>query len=398
MDSHRLREGARFLLRTGDPPPAEYLGAADRRGRSLAGWLVRLADRRDDARAAESVRALAGAGAGVARADSRGLSPLHLAVRLGLPLTARALVAAGADPRAVDALGREPIHFVGHALRAPSGRREQVAAELFALLVEHGANFHTRDRRGDLLSHLVGRSAPALTLNAIAAGCDPNGVARGRPREPVLVRAARRSPAGVIRALVRAGAELEPEYGGPSPLCAAVASRRAAAVRELLELGAAAVEAMYACICNWDKDIFALLRAFGAPVNSAPGSRSPLHSALAATHSRAKKEVVRALLAALAAAHSRVKKEVVRALLDAGADPTAEDSDGRTPLDLMAFIARQAKHSYWCEPPYRRCDTCDWTRSLTDMLETAARAFARAPAGRYTKPARAGGSRSGARA
>jgi ankyrin repeat protein len=235
---------------------------------------------------------------------------LSLAALNGDLEAVRALLAAGASPEGVDGLGRTALenaclrgeHAIAQVLVAAGAaldRGEEVPlllalrwnrAELVAFLRRHGARLDARDRFGRTPLH----AAVSSTL-------------------------------GVIEDLVAAGAALEArDNAGYTPLMLAAGSGRAAAVAELLRLGASARaadrfhrEPVHDAAVKGDVDVLAALRPVADLTARIRGNGwSPMH---------------------LAALNARTN--VIEALLGWGVPPE-EAGDALSP----AFLARSRGH------------------------------------------------------
>lgn len=100
---------------------------------------------------ATTIEALIRAGADPNAEDKDGVAPLHRAVRTRSVAAVAALLAHGAEPRQKSGRGSTPLHLaVQNTGRGGSGSAEarQRQAEIIRMLVEHGARFSDRDRRG----------------------------------------------------------------------------------------------------------------------------------------------------------------------------------------------------------------------------------------------------------
>lgn len=98
-----------------------------------------------------TIEALIRAGADPNAGDNDGVAPLHRAVRTRSVAAVAALLAHSADPRRKSGRGSTPLHLaVQNTGRGGSGSPEarQRQAEIIRMLVDGGARFSDRDRRG----------------------------------------------------------------------------------------------------------------------------------------------------------------------------------------------------------------------------------------------------------
>ena len=204
----------------------------------------------------EVIRALVEAGAdlhaGSGESYLRGNTPLHYAGENPNPDVAAALLDAGADVNALSGAGRTPLHEAAAKASSPA---------VIELLVAAGADVNARDRSGYTPLHSAAWYNPRAEIASalIAAGADvharhPDGyVPSGRQaddRTPLFMAVYRGGgfiggqpmptmfSGRVVKALVRAGADLEhPNSSGRTPLHAAALSNPAV-FPLLLRLGA----------------------------------------------------------------------------------------------------------------------------------------------------------------
>ena len=318
-------------------------------------------------RTALTARALLDAGADVNARDSRGGTPLHRAAGPVAPLSdslVSMLVEAGADIHSTDDGGRTALH---HAVRSDN-------PAIAARLIELGSDTDARDDSGHV-AHPVDCArfntatffhfAPTETVaGCIEAGTDVNARSRAGAT-PLRFAVEWASDPAVVALLVQAGAEVNAQAGSSgSPLHSAARSTdNPAMIVALAEAGAEldawtpGVHSPYgwsplhlAAYENRNPATAAALLEAGADVHARQeDGPTPLHDAATA-------EVVALLLEAgadiearatyrgwrqpngrdmtpLHVAAKRGNAAVFMALLAAGADPSALDIEGKTPLD-----------------------------------------------------------------
>ncbi len=327
-------------------------------------------------RAALAARALLEAGAEANARDGRGATPLHRLAGALFPQDdslAFLLVEAGADVHGTDEGGRTALH---HAVR---GDNPAIAARL----IELGADVAARDDSGHVADPLDCARFNTATFFHLAptetvAGCIEDGVdvnarldsrLQGSTRisgsTPLhFASAGARDPA-IVSLLVQAGAEVNAlDNSRGSPLHSAARSADDPAVIVALAEAGAELDAWvpgihsphgwtplhYAVQRNGNPAVAAALIEAGADIHARQNDGpTPLHDAATA-------EAVALLLKAgadiearasylgwrqpngrdmtpLHVAAKRGNAAVFTALLEAGADPTARDVEGRTPLD-----------------------------------------------------------------
>ena len=282
----------------------------------------------------DRILALIAAGAEVNARDESGDTPLHHAVWWGRDdnIGTTALLEAGAEVDARNGAGETPLH------RAIARRhRHQVDA-----LLRGGADSGARTADGATPLHLVISWEEPLREELPAVdnwGIRPYVSERTRrknihvPREESV-----RRDTAMLGALVRAGADVDARSeSGPSPLELATRQARWRLAAKLLELGAdpAALEegSVVPLVCDWaESNLFAVapvatlescLRA-GADVTARdPHGDTPLH----------------AVIKLLKWNHS-FASDAIRTLIAAAADPNARNDHGATPLHLAAGPAQ----------------------------------------------------------
>jgi ankyrin repeat protein len=313
------------------------------------------------------------------------MAPLHFIGGPGHRPIAERLIAAGADVNARDDSGKTPLMIAD--------------AEVAELLLAKGATVDLRDNDGRTALHWAALSAiPRRGLIDLLLAHGASVDASDADGQTPLDWAIRGGAIQSIDLLLGHGASIEEKTrGGSTPLLVAVMSQRDAAVTaHLLDrraridavdnqqrsaLHIAAAYAPYAIVATLvskgasvagrdaegktplhdaasrpdeaARVIGLLARSPGADVNARTVvGWTPLHYAATRTA-----EAVRALLAAGAAVDARLpttlarplhfaveggKPDIVQALVDAGADPTAPDFRGRTPMQMAVTSGRQA--------------------------------------------------------
>jgi ankyrin repeat protein len=297
-----LREHGHTLGADLPPPPADGPGS------DSAGYALLLAARRGDS---SEVAALLQAGADPKATAGFGWSALHEAASLGRKAAVEALLEAGADPSSRDGLNWTPLHWA-------AAQGDEVVV---GLLCARGAEVDAGNTQGYTPLHL----------------------------------AADRGHAGAVRALVAAHADVNATAGdGYTPLILAAASGEADVVVALLDAGADPARKDNDKWGAWDWLIFygdtELARLFLSQQDTRkPLGQHELGFGLRAAAGQGNGALVDLLLAnggdpnwweghdertALHAAARRGDLEVVRLLLAAGANVSAKDREGRTPLSV----------------------------------------------------------------
>lgn len=176
-----------------------------------------------------AVEALARAGADVNALDSSGATPLMSAVYLGQPHMVRVLLRLGANPNGCSPGTGTVLH---HWARSPD-------PEVLQLLLAAGTEVDAVDDMGETaLFALVSRSGTLLRMQdpAMAAKVAPFLESMNLPLEMPADRP--EDLAEAVCALVAAGADVEREAFGCTPLTEAAEAGDLAMVRTLLEAGA----------------------------------------------------------------------------------------------------------------------------------------------------------------
>ena len=251
--------------------------ALDQRGRAAApdacrNWALAVFPR---AATPDDYAACAEAGTDLDARDENGYTALHHATVLADTAVVHLLLAASADPSARSHDDHTPLHF---ALRH---RNSAVAA----ILVRAGADVNAAENDEITPLHLAGHDSAVTTL-LLEAGADVHADAEGT----ALYRA---TSAGVVDALLAAGADIDALGRFGTPLMESVRSSRSRSD----SLSAVTVR---------------LLERGADPNAPSWGGQTALHAA------------------------GLGRAAVIRALLDAGADPLLADDDGETRLHKAA--------------------------------------------------------------
>lgn len=260
-------------------------------------------------------------------------SPVFAALRRGDLNHLRSVLEAGTDPNVLNDAGMTPLHSA--VIHGP---------EFVSLLLEHGADPNvSAEPVGTALNLAASWRELECLPPLLEAGADPNA-RDDRSRTPLnsLAGAATDEVGTYIDLLVEAGADLEArDETGRTPLFRALWTDNAPAALALLDAGAnvgatddAGTPILVAAVR------FGSHEATAAVLKKIAGASSDHEAALDAAD-----EMGRTPL------HVAVNEpELVGLLLKAGADPTAKDSWGRTPLtwaeevgtDEAAEILREA--------------------------------------------------------
>ena len=301
------------------PTPKYAQAGADISKPARCGWTpMKLAAWRGHARC---IVALAHAGAGVDEAGPEEVRPLHVAAYRGHVEAIATLARAGADVNAASGAGWTPAHAA-----ASGGHARALLALLWA-----GADATRAAPDG------AAPIAYACVANALDAVVTPTTTTTDG-MEPERQRPKANEPLpDAVAALGHAGADLDAEYRGSTPLLAAVravgqsdSDRRSAlaAVRALVHAGA-----------RVDTRALTLAARLGVSTSSQAAALADLFEALGgagADVDAAGEDARRALHIAAAAGSTGA----VEALLRMGADAHRPDASGLTPVSLAAFFGR----------------------------------------------------------
>ncbi|QWT19212.1 ankyrin repeat domain-containing protein [Bacillus sp. NP157] len=290
------------------------------------------------------------AGADPFGADVRGRTPVHMAAASGAARLLGALLARGVDPNARDAGGRTPLHA---ALE-----HDGDALPLVRLLVAHGADPEAADVNGETpyglgighggverwlswpqwplpLRPLRASDLPSAASAGDAAAVDRllelgfNVDTRDAQGATALLRAAGAGQAEMVEHLINAGADpAASATSGVTPMAAAVNARRDAVVERLLARGVAVDQRlpgdttalMIAAALGYPEIVERLLGA-GADASAEDAhGHTPLHAA--AQYCFGSSDSLRA-------------RRLLDSLIGKGADVNKADKDGATPLLLL---------------------------------------------------------------
>ena len=226
---------------------------------------------------ADVVAFLLDKGADVNRPNIAGETPLHYAVGLPDPAVVNLLLARGANPNARTTNGATPLRTATAFARLGS----------IKALLDKGADARDTSPNGQTLLHMAAWVGPpdAIAL-LVSRGVDVNAAAKNG-QTPLFIACAAGNAAEAAALLDHKADPKTPDASGRRPLDVAVATGQPALVKRVLEAGATPTEA------------------------GTTDKRSALHQAAA-----------------------RGWLDIAKMLLAAGADRSARDSQGRTPMDL----------------------------------------------------------------
>lgn len=305
----------------------------------------------------EVVKMLLACGARANDTDIGGETALTAAIQCGNPAgrdeTTAMLLDAGADVTAADQHGRGPIH-------AAAGLGSVTVLES---LLARGADIHAPDRSGlTPLMHAFSIGHPKTAAYLIEQGASMTAVdASGRSVLHYAASTFEDRCAGSVRSIVRAGAKINAvDTGGSTPLSAAASRGNVESARVLLEHGADVhIRTAYgdtpagASARAGSADCLRLLIDFGADISVVmPSGQTLLHRAVQAQGDAA---------------------GCVEVLMAHGADPRAEDDQGRTPVDVAADLGRPELVSIMTggETPERSHDKPSYiTAALHEAVKT----------------------------
>lgn len=300
--------------------PLRFLeGGADPNARDGTGWN---ALHHAFLKGPDVYRVLLDAGADPTAVDNWGASPLHLVAGGGKQGVIPMLVEAGADINLLSGRGAAPLH--------EAIRHYQENAARVAELLEAGADASLRTEDGDTPLHLVvgASSWPDSSIGSVAemlvaAGADVNA-RNGRGETPV-ESAWLAGRTAVVDRFVALGAEWVEDVAVPMESPSEPVTHGAAPVAP------APAGALQALRCDWNAGDYANFRApFKFPAASVAGCLA------AGTSLELSNEYGQLLISWLPAGDL----DVLELLLDAGADLSARDDHGLTPLHRVAELWR----------------------------------------------------------
>ena len=176
----------------------------------------------------DAVRALVEAGAYIDAPDADDDTPLHFAARDDVPIAVlRFLIAEGADVHGTNMGGATPLHYAVSAARA-------------AALLQAGAASSPQDERRRTPLHRAARTGSPGTVRALLRGGADSAARDVHGRAPLHEAVRAGADPGVLPVLLAAGADIEiRDAAGRAPLhMAAHDASRPGAVRTLLARGA----------------------------------------------------------------------------------------------------------------------------------------------------------------
>lgn len=295
---------------------------ADPNARDLSGWTpLHFAAQSYYRPTDQMLTALIKAGADVNSREESGETALHILARQDFdPAMMNALVESGADVDAADSLGNTPLHLASAAPN-PTNARALLAA---------GADVNTRTVHGDTPLHRVGsnKSSHRRYWTSISGIDALPHLAMREGSEVVEVFDRDTSMVGI---LVRAGADMEARNDrGETALQGALRRGDAHQAQKLLQMGASpdpeadAITPPKYPVCDWmNYDLFTL-----APIDRI--KQCPVIVVGIDTLSIVRSALMHTLFEDSQWNHFLL--QTVSILLNSGADPSARDSWGQTPL------------------------------------------------------------------
>jgi len=257
------------------------------------------------------------------RTDER-VAPLHLATSGGHETVVGVLLDAGADPDASESTGNTPLHYATKANQLAVANR----------LLSVGASREMRNDSGAKPLTIAVRNG-YLSLVELLAGENPN-----MHRESYLLLDA--DDPETLQWLIKHGADPQATISGESVLHHASVKGSPAKVKALLVAGANLDSKSYdgetplhRAVCYGGIDVIGVLLDAGANI-AAKGHRgaTPLHRVFIAAPGPAEGFVARRRRERVG--RSGTSHQRVELLIATGADPTATDSFGDTPLHYCA--------------------------------------------------------------